>query len=149
MLSKNVLNKGFTLLELLVVMALIGIATATMSAALPDANHTALQQEAERLIATLEGARVKSRSVGIGAKMVMVDGGYLLLDTDKEVTDEMKKQAKPWLRKETRTYGSNPIVLGPDPMLPRQSITLQLGERSVTIASNGLEPFDVQRGGDE
>lgn len=137
-------SAGFTLLELLVVLALIAIATAGVTASLPDADHTALRQESERLIATLEAARVRSRSTGIGAKMVMVEKGFLLLETGQKVTEERKQQARPWLNPKTRAHGSNPIVLGPEPMLPRQHITLLLGERSITLATDGMQPFDVQ-----
>lgn len=139
-------SRGFTLLELLVVLALIAIATAGVTASLPDADHTALKQESERLIAILESARVRSRSTGIGIRMEVVEKGFLLLESGQKMTEERKKQAKPWLSKKTRASGSNPIVLGPEPMLPRQHITLSLGERSVTIATDGIQPFDTQNG---
>lgn len=137
-------SAGFTLLELLVVLALIGIAAAGVTASLPDAEHTALQQESERLIATLEAARVRSRSTGIGVEMVLTEKGFLLLEVGQKVTEERARQARPWLNAKTRAHGSNPIVLGPDPILPGQSITLTLGQRSVTLATDGMQPFDVQ-----
>jgi general secretion pathway protein H len=35
------------------------------------------------------------------------------------------------------------LVLGPEPIIPAQSITLRLGERSITLATDGLRPFAV------
>jgi len=49
--------RGFTLLELLVVIALIAIATAGASLALRDSADSALDRDAQRLAALLETAR--------------------------------------------------------------------------------------------
>ena len=46
--------KGFTLLELLVVVAIIALATAGVSFALRDSQATQLEREAQRLAALLE-----------------------------------------------------------------------------------------------
>jgi general secretion pathway protein H len=54
-------SKGFTLLELLVVVAIMAIATAGVSLALRDSSQTQLEREAQRLAALLESARAHSR----------------------------------------------------------------------------------------
>ena len=55
---------GFTLLELLVVVAIIAIASAGVSFALRDSADTQLEREAQRLAALLESARAQSRTSG-------------------------------------------------------------------------------------
>ena len=56
---------GFTLMELLVVIALIAIGTAAVSFTLRDTSQTLLERDAERLAAVLESARARSRSNGV------------------------------------------------------------------------------------
>ncbi len=56
---------GFTLMELLVVIALIAIGTAAVSFTLRDTSQTLLERDAERLTALLESARARSRSSGV------------------------------------------------------------------------------------
>ena len=56
--------QGFTLLELLVVVALIAIATAGVSLSLRDSADSALERDATRLAALLETARAQARASG-------------------------------------------------------------------------------------
>ena len=56
---------GFTLLELLVVIALIGIATAGVSLSLRDSGDSALERDADRLAVLLETARAQARASGL------------------------------------------------------------------------------------
>ena len=64
-------GKGFTLLELLVVVALIAMATAGVSLSLRDSRQTQLEREAQRLVAlpaadiTLAAAEVHCAVLGI------------------------------------------------------------------------------------
>ena len=57
----HALPQGFTLLELLVVVALIAVATAGVSLSLRDSAQSALQRDAERLadVIHLSGAAAK------------------------------------------------------------------------------------------
>ena len=52
-------QRGFTLLELLVVLAIIGLATAGVTLSLPEAKP--LERDAQRLAALLESARSHAR----------------------------------------------------------------------------------------
>ena len=54
--------RGFTLLELLVVVAIIAIASAGVSFAIRDSGATQLEREATRLAALLESGRGRKRS---------------------------------------------------------------------------------------
>ena len=53
-------QRGFTLLELLVVVSLVALATAGVSLALPDPAATQLEREAQRLTALLEAGRAQA-----------------------------------------------------------------------------------------
>ena len=59
------LPPGFTLLELLVVVALIAVATAGVSLSLRDSAQSALQRDAERLAVLLETGRAQARANGL------------------------------------------------------------------------------------
>src|SRR3954466_4220446 len=74
--TKPVRSRGFTLLELLVVVAIIAIAAAGVSFALRDSQATQLDREAQRLAALLESARAQSRSSGVPVRWYPVAGGF-------------------------------------------------------------------------
>src|SRR6478736_6043484 len=59
---------GFTLVELLVVMAIIGLAMAGVAFAMRDTSHAVLDREAERLAALFEAARAQSRASGVSVQ---------------------------------------------------------------------------------
>ena len=63
-------DAGFTLVELLVVVALIAITSATISLALRDPAELQLQREAQRLAALLETARAESRASGLSVHWI-------------------------------------------------------------------------------
>ena len=56
--------RGFTLLELLVVISIMALATAGVSIALRDNGQTVLEREGARLAALLESGRAQSRAHG-------------------------------------------------------------------------------------
>src|SRR5262249_43704087 len=56
---------GFTLVELLVVLVLVGIAVGLTSLALGDPSAARLEQEAARLSALLEAGRAEARALGL------------------------------------------------------------------------------------
>src|SRR5689334_18962360 len=59
--------RGFTLIELMIVVLLIAIASTVASLALRDPASTALEREAARLAALLESARAEARAAGVAA----------------------------------------------------------------------------------
>ena len=59
---------GFTLIEVIVVMALIAIGTALVSLALRDGAQNRLDEEGARLSALLESARAEARASGISVR---------------------------------------------------------------------------------
>ena len=134
-------SAGFTLLELLVVVAIIAIASVGVSFAVRDASSTSLEREAHRLAALLESGRAQSRLSGQAVVWHAVEGGFRF--------EGVAKGALPqdWLDPGTRVAGTATLVLGPEPIIGPQSVVLASGgdgpARTLRIATDGLRPFAV------
>jgi general secretion pathway protein H len=129
---------GFTLLELLIVVAIIAIATAGVSFAVRDSAGTQLEREAARLAALLESARAQSRTSGVAVRWVPTDGGFRF--------DGLPPKALPgeWLNATTAVAQPTVLLLGPEPVIGPQAVVLVSSaapERSVRVATDGLRPF--------
>lgn len=132
--------RGFTLLELLVVVAIIAIASAGVSFALRDSQATQLEREAQRLAALLESARAQSRSSGVPVRWYATAGGFKF---DGVPPDALPQQ---WLSDTTQVVGTATLQLGPEPIIGRQAVVLassDVPERTLRIATDGLRPFAV------
>lgn len=134
-------SAGFTLLEILVVLAIIAFATAGVTLSLRDPSETQLEREASRLAALLESARGQSRARGIPVFWRATPEGFTF--------DGLPPGTLPsrWLDVGTGTVSVNPILrLGPDPLIGRQEIALAVlakPERVLRIGTDGLRPFSV------
>jgi general secretion pathway protein H len=142
-LHASVRARGFTLLELLVVVAIIAIATAGVSLALRDSQATQLEREAQRLAALLESARAQSRSSGVPVRWYPTEGGFRF--------DGVPAKALPdhWLSDTTQVRGNTTLLLGPEPIIGKQEVVLGAAgvlDRSVRVATDGLRPFVVRSG---
>ena len=69
-------NSGFTLLELLVVVAIMALATAGVGLSLRDSSQTQLEREAQRLSALLESARAQSRMTANPVRWTTTPTGF-------------------------------------------------------------------------
>lgn len=130
---------GFTLLELLLVVALIAVAAGMVSLALRDGAAQTLDEEAARLTALLEGARARSRAMGHELRWEpLPDGGFRFTG----LPDTIRLPAR-WLDERTRAevVGARALVLGPEPLIDAQQVILRLGERQLVLATDGLKPF--------
>ena len=154
-------QQGLTLLELLVVLAIIGFAMAGVSLSLRDSNQTQLEREAQRLIAVLEAARAQSRTSGIALIWQATPDGFVIrpaLSTNPTqvnnaaITSAAGNAASPiatrtetWLVIGTQASVStaapsnnntpaNLVVLGPEPILAPARITLSVA------AANSAKP---------
>ena len=132
---------GFTLLELLVVLAIIAFGTAGVALSMRDPAETRLEREASRLAALLESARGQSRASGIPVVWRATAEGFAF--------DGLPAGSLPtrWLEPGTGTVSANPVLrLGPDPLIGRQEIAVAVlakPERVLRIATDGLRPFTV------
>jgi general secretion pathway protein H len=75
--------RGFTLLELLIVITIIAIGSAGVVFAFRDSDSTSLDREADRLSAMLESARAQSRSSGLALLWVPLPDGFAVLPAHK------------------------------------------------------------------
>jgi general secretion pathway protein H len=134
------LAAGFTLLELLVVVSIVAIASAGVAFALRDAAGAPLDRDAQRLTALLESARARSRLSGQPVRWVADAEGFRFEGLPR---DALPRQ---WLAPETRVVGPGVLVLGPEPVIGPQAVVLTSADhpdRTVRIATDGLRPFAV------
>ena len=135
------LGRGFTLLELLVVLAIMAMATAGVTLSLRDNADTALEREAQRLAALFESARAQSRASGVAVRWHTTSEGFRF--------EGLPQGALPtrWLSVGMMVRGNSSLQLGPEPMIGAQAVELvnsQQPERTLRIATLGLRPFAVQ-----
>jgi general secretion pathway protein H len=146
-------TKGFTLLELLVVVAIVAVASAGVALTLRDSTASTLERDAQRLAAVLESGRAQSRVQGTPVTWRAVAGGFVL----EGLNPAMPPQ--PWLSADT-TVGAvlrNPVPgaasstadrlsLGPEPILQAQALVLAARSKPeirLQLATDGLRPFGL------
>jgi general secretion pathway protein H len=147
---------GLTLLELLVVLAIIGLAMAGVSLSLRDSNQTQIEREAQRLVAVLEAARAQSRTSGVALVWQPTPEGFVirpalaagqsnntsspsaLNNPTSPIANSIASRNETWLAAGTQAVIStsatavnnaapaNLVVLGPEPILPPTRITLSV-----------------------
>ena len=146
---------GLTLLELLVVLAIIGLAMAGVSLSLRDSSQTQIEREAQRLVAVLEAARAQSRTSGVALVWQVTPEGFAirpalaagqsntpspaaLNNPTSPVANSIASRNETWLATGTQAVVStsataannaapaNLVVLGPEPILPPARITLSV-----------------------
>lgn len=142
--------RGFTLVELLVVMLLVALSAGVVTLALRDGDADRLGLEAERLAALLEAARAESRVSGSVVRWMPIDPGerpvgdggapvhfrFVGLDPERSLPSR-------WLQPEimAQVQGAPALLLGPDAILPPQRLLLVLRDQQLELASDGLGPF--------
>ncbi len=129
----------------MVVLVLIAIASSVVSLALRDPAATHLEREAARLAALLESGRAEARSAGIAARWEPVIPAAP--DANFRFIGLMPSSERPsrWLDPGVfaEVVGARAVVLGPEPLIPAQSIVLHLNDQRLTLATDGLGPFLV------
>ena len=142
-------QNGFTLIELMVVVVLIAIASAVTSLALRDPAATRLEHEAARLVALLESARTEARASGLPASWEPRSGvegvsGFRFIGLPP--TSDLPTH---WLTEgvtadvTANATDARAVLLGPEPLIGAQRIVLRLNEQTLTLTTDGLGPFVV------
>jgi len=117
--------------------------------ALRDSNATQLEREALRLAAMLESARAQSRTSGVPVVWRPLPQGFEFLGLrPREEDSDSLAGPRDWLDPQTRAQIVRPanaatLVLGPEPLIASQRLVLLLGERQLTLATDGLAAFAV------
>jgi general secretion pathway protein H len=133
---------GFTLLELLVVLAVMGLATGGVVMALRDSSDQLLEREAQRLAATWTAAQAQARVQGTAVSWQAQAGGYRL-----------GERFEPWLQAgtvarvlqpaQTPDTPANSLLLGPEPLAAPATVALSLQGKTLWLQTDGLRPFRV------
>lgn len=138
-------HPGFTLLELLLVVAIIAVASAGVSLALRDAGQTRLEREADRLVALFESARARSLASGVAVRWRATPTGFQFEGLPAAALPDQ------WLSADVTAQEGSAVLLGPEPIIGPQSVRLVLvGQQagrvgaSLTVRTDGIRPFTVQ-----
>ncbi|WP_034386413.1 GspH/FimT family pseudopilin [Comamonas composti] len=134
--------RGFTLLELLVVISIIALATAGVAVAMRDSGQAQLEREAERLAALLDSARAQARASGRPVLWRPTPQGFRF-----EGLPSTSTLPTAWLSAGVQVQPTTPLVLGPEPLLPPQAVVLSLpssGNAPLRVFTDGLQPFSVE-----
>lgn len=134
-------GSGFTLLELLVVVAIIALASAGIGFAFRDTADAELEREAERLAALFESARAQSRANGVPVRWRALEGGFRFEGALPGTLPER------WLSRDTVVAAQASVLLGPDPIIGAQALELRNATRpqlALRVSTDGVRPFSVQ-----
>lgn len=138
-------QRGFTMIEILVVMLIVAIASVSVTLALRDSSQTQVEREAERLAALLESARAEARVAGLPVRWRPVEdasgSGFRFEGLPERIQLPLQ-----WLGEDMHAEieGAQSLLLGPEPLIPAQALRLRHGNYSVRISSDGLSAFAVQ-----
>lgn len=149
--------RGFTLLEMLVVMVIIGIVTAVV-ALTPSRNPvTDLKDEAQRLATLLESAADEAQVRALPIAWQPVDGGYVFSEQSEDggwhvLGDSLLKPYR-WRTDVTgvaiRYSGSSKtlvrLVFGDESISAPVTIVLSAGGRQLDVVSTGIGNFEVRQ----
>jgi general secretion pathway protein H len=137
-------SRGFTLLELLVVLVIVALVSVGVGFSMRDSSQVQLDREAERLAALLESARARSQVSGVPVRWRAQPGGFRF---EGLAATELPQQ---WLDADTRAVSQTSpaqaatLLLGPEPVIGPQSVVLtssSQSDRQVRIATDGVRPF--------
>lgn len=145
--------QGFTLLELMVVVALAALMAAGLTFSLRDNSLQQLEREGLRLSSLLDAARAQSRTSGAPIVWRATAQGFEFIGASpRRDANESLTEPRAWLAPGTVVQVIEPtgnpreLVLGPEPLGTPQRLLLTLAGQQLELASNGLRAFAPTRG---
>jgi len=136
--------RGFTLIEVMVVLAIVAIGAGLISLAIRDPASTQLEHEAARLSALLESARTEARAGGFDVVWVpgadASGGAFRFVGLPAALALPTN-----WLSQgvSAEVVGSTQVVLGPEAILPPQRVVLRLDDQRLEVGTDGVAGFAV------
>jgi general secretion pathway protein H len=140
---------GFTLVELMVVLVIIGLATAAVVVAIP-AGQSRLADDADAFAAKLVTARDLSVITGHDIAVAVDTKGYAFSHRDGagwRVTTERPLQSKPWpvgTAAQTRIENGDKLVFDSTGLATPALITLQRGSSRASVAVDAAGNVHVE-----
>ncbi len=154
---KQLFNSGFTLLELLVVLVIMGIMLGAVSLNAVQSVHQRLQTDAQRVSLLLQLAREEAIVRNRQTAFEVLEQGYqfLVLNDNKweKITDLDTLRGRPFTFPETQVsiLSADPvrsetlrIVFGREPVSRPFTMTLRVGNDQVAINADGVGHFVVE-----
>ena len=143
-------SRGFTLIEVLVVVAIVALGAALVTFSLREPAETRLELEAARLSVLLESARTEARAGGFTVAWVPASDErqqpFRFVGLPKGLslpTRWLDDQVRAEVQAGRPLGQTRQVVLGPEAILPPQRIVLRLADRQITVQSDGLAAFAV------
>lgn len=124
----------------MVVVAIVAIASIGVVASLPDPARGQLEKEGTRLASLLDTARAYSQASGLPVTWTPTATGFRFDGLSESAASDLKKESH-WLTPELHTDKETTLILGPEPMIAPQSVTLLLGSYRLRLRTDGLGPF--------
>jgi general secretion pathway protein H len=134
-------GQGFTLVELMVVITLVAIASTGAILALRSGPSTELEREGTRLAGLLDMARARSRLTGQPVRWIATARGFEFSGIPAGTFPEN------WLYSGTTAAQGSTVALGPEPVIGAQSVRITSGDARglfVIVATDGLRPFSLR-----
>ncbi len=132
---------GFTLLELLVVVAIVAMVSVGVGLAMRDSSMVQLERDAQRLAAVLESARARSRLNGLPVRWQPSAQGFRFEGLgDADLPGQ-------WLDSDTGVVDTPVLLLGPEPIIEAQEVVLfskTHPQRRVRVATDGVQAFALK-----
>ncbi len=149
-------QRGFTLLELLVVLVIAGILLGTVALNANPGDRQVLQSEAQRIALLLQLARdeaiVRNQPIAFEADdyryrfLIRKNDSWLALVDDELLREREFRRAPVSLLLQPASGDRLPlrIVFGREPVDKAFTLTLALGGQSSTIRADGIGNFEVE-----
>lgn len=153
--SGRSLQQGFTLIELIVAITIVAIASATVAVAVRDRADVQLEREALHLASVLETARSEARAASLDVRWIPDSTNdasrYRVTGLPPALLKRLELE-RPWLGEPPIVEIKGPSIngrsirLGPEPLIGAQRVTLIRGDHRITLVTDGLGPFAIAKG---